>query len=337
MIWLAAAAAGTLGAQATTAPNQQQTPEQQATPAPETPPPAVRANYVLGPNDQILIRVAEAEELNNKTFRVDNDGNISLPLVGTLRAAGLSLEQFEAELTKALKVYVRTPQVTISVVQYRAEPVFLVGPFQKPGIYPLQGGQAKLVDLLTLVGGLQPNTSRRIRITRRFDQGKIPLPNASEDPETKTSIVEISLNRLMETANPAENITLLPNDVIRAFKAEMIFISFEGAKSGGFQLDDRDSLSVTQLISMAGGLGAGVDTDNARVLRPILDTAKRAEIPLNVTRILAGKANDFPLLPNDLLVIPQKKPSKVGRTLRQGMTYGLPIVTSLVIYTIVRR
>ena len=134
--------------------------------------PALRPDYVLGPNDQILLRVPEAEELNDKPFRVDPDGNVSMPLVGIVRASGQTVAQFEAALTEQLKTYVKSPRVTVSVIQFRSDPVFLVGAFQKPGIYSLNALQRTVVEMLSGVGGLQPNASRRIRITRRLDQGK---------------------------------------------------------------------------------------------------------------------------------------------------------------------
>lgn len=65
-------------------------------PAQQLPPDTVRPNYVLGPNDQILIRAPEAEEIDNRPFRIDGDGNINLPLVGRIHAAGMSLQELEA-------------------------------------------------------------------------------------------------------------------------------------------------------------------------------------------------------------------------------------------------
>src|SRR5437763_838812 len=59
----------------------------------------VRPNYILGPSDQITVRAFGVEELNDKAFRVGADGSVSMPLIGTVRAAGLTVQQLEAELT----------------------------------------------------------------------------------------------------------------------------------------------------------------------------------------------------------------------------------------------
>src|SRR5580692_10870320 len=68
---------------------------QNGTPPQQLPPDTVRPNYILGPNDQILIRAPEAEEIDNRPFRIDGDGNISLPLIGRIHAAGMSLQELE--------------------------------------------------------------------------------------------------------------------------------------------------------------------------------------------------------------------------------------------------
>src|ERR1700737_3154685 len=59
------------------------------------PPDTVRPNYTLGPNDQILVRAPEAEEINEKPFRIDADGNVNMPLIGRVHAAGMTLQELE--------------------------------------------------------------------------------------------------------------------------------------------------------------------------------------------------------------------------------------------------
>src|SRR5580704_8579135 len=189
------------------------------TPNPESqnllPADSLRPNYVLGPNDQILVRAPEAEEIDNRPFRIDGDGNLNLPLVGRIHAAGMSLQELEADLVKRLREYIRDPQVFVTVVQFRSEPVFFQGLFVKPGVYPLQGNRS-LLEMLASVGGLQQNADRHIKITRHEEYGPIPLPDAIVDPEKKISTVEISMGSLSQNMNPAENILLQPYDQISA-------------------------------------------------------------------------------------------------------------------------
>jgi polysaccharide biosynthesis/export protein len=293
----------------------------------------VRANYVLGPNDQILIRAFQVQEIGERPYRIDMDGNIDLPLVGTVKASGLSVDQLEAELVKRLATYVRNPQVSVTVVQYRSEPVFFIGAFRSPGIYPLQGRRT-LVEMLSSIGGLQPNASRRITVTRNLEYGPIPLPNAVTNKAANTSTVEVSMGSLRDQVNPAEDIVLMPYDQISVSRAEMVYIGGEVNRVGAVELGERDSLSVIQAISMSGGLTRDADIEKARILRPVLNSAKRAEIPVNLKLVLAGKSNDFPLMPNDMLYVPRSK--KVSSTLAKIAPYTIPAVLSIVLYSVIR-
>jgi polysaccharide biosynthesis/export protein len=307
--------------------NPQRTPDSQSPQAPaiprELPQDSIRPNYVLGANDQVLVRARDVEEINEKPFRIDAEGNINLPLLGRLRAGGMTVQELEADLTRRLREYVREPQVIITVVQFRSEPVFFVGAFKNPGIYPLQGRRT-LVEMLTALGGLQPNASRHIKVTRRAEYGAIPLPNALEDPEKKISTVEISMGSLRENVNPAEDILLQPYDVISVERAEMVYINGEVGKVGGIELGERDSITVAQALTLSGGFARDANRSKVRVLRPVENTNRRAEIEINVKRVLEGKDNDFPLLPNDLLYVSRSYNRQIWTTIGQLALTTLP-------------
>ncbi len=305
--------------------NPSQTSPDQAPVSRQLPPDAIRPNYVLGPNDQILARVnpaGSADELSDKPFRIDADGNVNMPLLGRVHAGGLSVQELEAELVRRLREYIREPQVIISVTQFRSSPVFFVGAFRAPGIYPLQGART-LEEMMIQVGGTQPNSSRHIKITRRAEYGPIPLPNAVEDPEKKISTVEISLASLQQNVNPAEDILLQPYDVISVERAEQIYVSGEVAKTGGVELGERESISIAQALAMSGGFSAEALKDKVRILRPVLNTNRRAAIVVDVKRIFEGKDNDVPLLPNDIVYVPKSYSHLFWKTFAQ---VALPII-----------
>jgi len=308
---------------------QQQTqPETGQTPAAprELPPDMIRPNYTLGPNDQILIRCPQAEEINEKPFRIDSEGYINLPLVGRIRAGGMTQTELETELIKRLKEYVREPQVIISITAFRNEPVFFQGAFVRPGIYPLQGRRT-LLEMLIAIGGLQPNASRHITVTRRAEYGPIPLPNAIVDPEKKISTVEISLGSLRENVNPAEDIVLQPYDIISVQRAELVYMTGEVNRVAGIALEERDSISFLQALTQSGGFTREAKKDEVRVLRPVLNTNRRAVIALNANRIFEGKDLDFPLLPNDVVYVPHSYRQSIVRTVGQII---LPIIPYLI-------
>lgn len=294
-------------------------------PAAALPPDNIRPNYVLGPNDQILVRAPDAEEINEKPFRIDADGNVNMPLVGRVHAAGMTIQELEADLVRRLREYIREPQVIINVVQFRSEPVFFVGQFRNPGIYPLQGRRT-LIEMLAAVGGLQPNAARYVKVTRRAEYGPIPLPNAIVDPEKKVSTVEISMGSLQQNVNPAEDILLQPYDVISVERAGLIYVNGEVGKVGGIELGERDSLSILQVLTMAGGFTRDASRGKVRILRPILNTNRRAEIVVDVKRLFEGKDVDVPLLPNDVLYIPRSYSRLIWQTTGQIVLPMIPYI-----------
>ena len=264
----------------------------------------LRPNYVLRAGDQILIRAFEMEEISEKPFRIDGDGYLNLPVLGRIKAAGLTVERLESVLVDASKRYVRQPQISVTVVQFSSEPVFFVGAFKAPGIYPL-GGQRTLVEMISAVGGLTPTASRRLKLTRRSEYGSIPLPNAIPLPDGSGSSVDINLASLQNNVNPAEDILLQPFDVLSVDRAELVYVVGEVSRNGGLDLQEKDSLSVMQALTMAGGFNVTANTKVAWILRPISNTSRRAQIPLNMARILKGQDPDKPLMPNDVLFIPK--------------------------------
>jgi polysaccharide biosynthesis/export protein len=310
-------------------PAQNAAPAQNGQPQPpqQLPPDTVRPNYVLGPNDQILIRAPEAEEIDNRPFRIDGDGNINLPLVGHIHAAGMSLQELEADLVRRLREYIREPQVFITVTQFRSEPVFFVGLFVRPGVYPLQGNRS-LLEMLTSVGGLQQNADRHITITRQAEYGMIPLPDAVYDSEKKVSTVQISWASLSQNVNPAENILLQPYDRISAGRAERVYVNGEVLRVGGQELGERDSISIAQVLSEAGGFSKDAKKSKVRILRPIENTNRRAVIEVDAKALFDGKGIDVPLLPGDIVYVPRSYQRAFWTAFA---TYSLPLVPYILV------
>ena len=310
--------------------------QQPPVPPPPTPASAemqLRPTYVLGPNDQILIRVPGSPEISEAPYRIDETGEITLPLAGRVRAADLTVAQLEEEIAKRLRAYLVDPQVAISVVQFRSEPVFVVGHFVRPGIHPLQGRRT-LLDTLSALGGLLPNASRRIRVTRRLEYGKIPLPAAVENLADEVSTVEIHLNRLMETINPAEDLVLQPFDVVSAQRLEPVYVNGEVIRPGPFETQEGESISLLKVLSLAGGLSPNADHKGLRILRLVEGTNRRAEIRISLDDAIAGRGNDFPILPNDVLYVPRKASFMSG--FNRTLLTVAPALASAIIIVLIR-
>lgn len=300
---------------------------------PPTPVPvAIRPDYVLGPNDQILVR-SNVEELSERPFRVDSEGIITFPLVNRVPVAGLTVQALEVELTTRLREFYQAPQVGIMITGFRDEPVSFFGAFAKPGVFPLSGGR-RLRDMLAVAGGFLPNASRRLRVTRQLESGRIPLSNAVEDPNRGTSTVEINIDTLLRDVEPEEDIELMAYDRITVDQSQPVYVNGEVIRAAPLELVGRDSITVMQALTQAGGLSALAKKSKIRVLRPIEGTARLAQIEIDIDRIVDGKDNDFPLYPNDILYVPRI--STLAATLPGAGTSVIASIPYIIISALLR-
>jgi polysaccharide export outer membrane protein len=270
----------------------------------QTPAPDTTSSYVLGPNDQLTFTVTNlADEFADKTFRIDLDGNINVPLAGRIHAAGLTVEEFEGQVGQRLVRYVKNPEVVVTVAEFNSQPVSVLGAVNNAGIKQVTGRKT-LFEVLSLAGGLRPDAGNTIRITRTLDQGPIPLPDAKTDAAGRFSVGSVSVKTILNATDPTQNIVILPGDIISVSKAEVIYAVGDVTKPGGFPLNQDQSLSALQVLSLAGGLTRTAALDRAQILRTVAGSLNPTEITVNLKQIMAGKAPDVPLQPNDILFVP---------------------------------
>jgi polysaccharide export outer membrane protein len=270
------------------------------------------AAYRLGPSDEVVIRVLGfTDEIGDKPFRVDPEGEISLPMLGGVHAGGLTVAQLQAELVRRFKKDLLDPQVTVSISSFRSQPVSVLGYVTTPGVLQVESGKT-LFEVLSLAGGLKPEAGSIIIITRRKEQGSIPLPGATLDASGAFTVARVSAKSIMTARNPAENIVVRPNDVITVPKGEIVHAIGAVRTPGGFVLGDRDTLSVLQAIALSQGLAAASSPKKARILRGMEGATAKLELPVDVKAILDGKAADISLGPNDVLYIPSAQDVRSG-------------------------
>lgn len=259
--------------------------------------------YLLGPEDSLSIRVLDAEELGTAPYPIDLRGYVNVPRVGQIKAAGLTINQLQTIVVERLKEYIQNPVVSISVAEYRSQPVSVLGAVAIPGVHQMRGRKT-LFEIISEAGGLKTEAGNTIKVTRRKEYGSIPLSGARIDPSGEFFVAEIGIRSIMDAQNPAENISIKPNDVITIPKAHLIYVMGDVKKPGGFPLSERANVSVLEALSLAEGLQKTAGPQNAKILRASDGIANRAEIPINVKRILNGRNSDVPLLADDILFIP---------------------------------
>jgi len=284
------------------------------------------SGYVLGPDDQIVIHAIDSPEISDKPFLIGMNGNVTLPLIGRVQAGGLTVEQLETELNTHLKKYVHDPQVSVTVAEFRSQPVSVFGAVTKPGVIQLRGRKT-LYEVLSMAGGPNETAGSRLTVTRRRENGEIPLPGATIDPTGQFNTAELNVQEILEGKNPAANIEIKPNDTISVSEANsnMIYVVGDVEHGGGFTLGGRQKLSVLRALSLAGGLGRTAKPEKARIIRGSPGEAKPQEIAVNIKQIFNGKAEDIVLLPQDVLVIPTS-------SRKVFTTYSVPSLVSAAAY-----
>ncbi len=96
-------------------------------------------NYILGPEDQITVRVFAADDIPDRPAQIANDGTVTLPMIGQVHAAGLTVEQFQANLTADYKKYFKESAGSVQVNDFRSQPVSVAGNVNAPGRRPIAG------------------------------------------------------------------------------------------------------------------------------------------------------------------------------------------------------
>jgi len=149
------------------------------------------------------------------------------------------------------------------------------------------------------------------------------LPGAVDDATHQYSIAEVNLKSVMDAKNPEFNIAIRPHDVISVPHAEVVYVIGEVNHAGALPLNEGDSLSVLEAVSSSGGMLHTAAISHARILRPVPGEQKRAELVVDLKKIMAGQSADIPLLAGDVLVVPGSTGKHaVYRALEAAVTAG---------------
>jgi protein involved in polysaccharide export with SLBB domain len=142
----------------------------------------------LAAGDKVRVTVYGEDRISGE-YQIDPDGMISLPLAGTVRAAGLTKAALETALADKLAgKYLRSPKVTVDVVNFR--PFYVLGEVQKPGEYPFRSG-LNVLSAIAIAGGSTYRANSSKVYIQRF--GSTDLTEYAQSP----------------------TITVMPGDVLR--------------------------------------------------------------------------------------------------------------------------
>lgn len=282
--------------------------------------------YLLGPQDQILVRVLDVEEFAEQLpITIDPNGLVNLPLLGSVKAGGLTAEDLELDLVSRLRGFVKDPHVKVRIAEYRPAPVSVLGSVNTPGVQQVRGRKT-LYEVLSQAGGLKSDAGDVVTITRPKTSGVLPLPSIRTDETGNYQVGEVNARDLLSAKSPMANITILPNDVVSVPRAELVYVMGEVTRSGGFVLDQGGPVTLIQALSMAGGPLQMANLSKARVLRVQPGTSVRQEIGVDLKAVLEGKGEDLRLRPEDVLYVPHNTAKAVAiRALEAATMVGTQV------------
>jgi polysaccharide export outer membrane protein len=309
------------------------------------------ADYRIGANDLLEINVFEAPEFN-RALRVSAGGEITMPLLGTVQSAGLTARELEKVLEDRLRKYMKDPHVGVFVSSIQSHPVSVAGAVKKPGVFQIQGPKT-LLEMLALAEGLADEAGDEVLVMRgaglrvginlateateqntghaSTPEETAPPPNASGqlDGASEKETIRINLRNLLESGDPRFNVLIYPGDIIKVTRAGIVYVVGAVKKPGGFVLKSREQMSVLKAIALAEGLIATSAKGRARIIRTDESTGQKTEVPVNLDKILAGKAPDPPLNAADIVFVP----NSAGKSaLYRGSEAALATASGLIIF-----
>lgn len=199
---------------------------------------AASTDYVLAPGDLLRIQVYQQPDLSME-IRVQDNGQLSYPLIGPLSMTGLSVFDAERRIESGLREgkYLRSPQVSITVTQVRGNLVSVLGHVQRPGRFPIEKPGLRLTELLAQAGGVTAIGSDSL-ILMGVRQGlafkrKLDLPSLFDSSD-------LQLDPVLEHG-----------DVVFVDRAPVVYLYGEVQRPGAVRLERQ--MTVLQALAAGGG------------------------------------------------------------------------------------
>jgi polysaccharide export outer membrane protein len=255
---------------------------------------AAADDYLIGPKDVIAVTVFGEDDYSRPSLTVGSDGTVDYPHIGSVKVAGLTARQIEQELTRRLSPrYLRSPNINVTVKEFRSQRVWVSGQVRNPGQVELRGG-ATLMEALAgdQAGPLLADAGSYILITHApagpASVGMSgPAQSARPEDQIRVSRQEFELGR-------ASAIRLRDGDTIFVPPAERFFVSGEVKQTGAFVMTGE--LNVLKALAMAGGITERGAKNRITIKR--LENGKEVEVKV--------KENDI-VRPGDTIVVPKRR------------------------------
>lgn len=252
----------------------------------------------IGGGDMLELNVFDIPEMT-QTIRVDDIGDASFSLIGSLHLAGLTTDQARDLITRKLQDgnFILHPQVSVLIREYGTQGVSVLGEVRKPGVYRILGSRT-LLDILSEAGGTTSIAGTSATIKRNADGSTLTIP--------LTKNAQASL---------ASDVRLQPGDKVLVPRASLVYVIGDVNRAGGFIMENDGRITALQAVALAGG-----NTRTAALNRAVLvrkTGATYSEVGIDLQKILHGHKPDTELQAEDVLYIPNS-------TVKSVVYHGVP-------------
>jgi polysaccharide export outer membrane protein len=219
----------------------------------------------VAPRDKLTITVFDVPQFSGP-FTVGVDGTIEYPILGMIKAAGLTPRELEAEIRRQLaNGYVVNPQVSVDVEQAANKRFSVIGQVANPGTFAY-GGQITLLEAILRAGSTREDAADEVTITHAPDPD---APAGAPD-----EVVRVDLYDLINNASNRNNVAIQDGDTIRVQKAEPVYVMGYVANQGPYVV--HRNTTVEKAIALAGGISELGSTGRIKITR--LVNGKKKEI-----------------------------------------------------------
>jgi polysaccharide export outer membrane protein len=313
-------------------------------------------DYCIGPGDELEINIFSLEvqgKMSTLTPSVSEDGFVSLPWAGSIQAGGLSAQQLEERIKTAYAGrYLKDPQVTVVVTEYRSAAIVVTGAVERPGVYYLTRNKSTVLAVLAQAGGLSREAGNELLITRTGQApGDAP---ASEDNEAATApdeltlapeteqavdetadfdsrevparsgkkIIALDLKELIDKGNFALNVEVESGDIltISPRSPQYVYVLGYVQKPGAFEMKDGVRFDALQAVALAGGLSTVARAQNSFLVRETPEGQKVNRVDL--TKIARGAQPPVYMQAGDTLVIGSSFFGRLSEFIKPSISAG---------------
>jgi polysaccharide biosynthesis/export protein len=244
----------------------------------------------LAPGFLLKLSVLDDPDFTGQ-YRVDEQGSISVPVLGSLHVGGLTADQAREQVSKRLLdgQILKEPQVSLTVLEYTAPQVVIIGEVALPGKYALLQ-PTNLVHVLALAGGPTRLAGDEVQITPGDENVPPSLVHYSKASDPK-SVADVIVH---------------PGDTVQVKRAGIVYVLGAVNRPGGYIMQEEGTLNVLQAISLANGTSMAASTKHIYLLRHNPDGTE-IDMELAYKKIYEGKLTDLQLHATDVLFVPTSK------------------------------